>query len=87
MTKKKDGVTQKIRKKCHRPEPEEWLANLDRLRGETLFPEGRNQPMLRGNIDADKRRFFKLADQLGGTSDPAKRKRIQERLARIAFGN
>jgi hypothetical protein len=86
MTKKVNKVTKQVRKKRRRTDVAEWFAELDRLRGETLFPEGRNQPILRGNIDAGKKRFFKLADQLSATSDPAKRKRIKESLARIAFG-
>lgn len=86
MTKTKSDVTKLIRKKRRRPYVAEWLAKLDRLRGEPLFPEGRNQPILRGNIDAGKKRFFKLADQLCATSDPAKRKRIKEDLVRMTFG-
>ena len=86
MTKNRKAVAKQIRKKRRYPDPAEWLAELDRLRGDPLFPEGRNQPILRGNIDAEKRRFFKLADQLCATSDPAKRKRIKESLARITFG-
>jgi hypothetical protein len=86
MTKIKSDVTKLIRKKRRRPYVAEWLAKLDRLRREPLFPEGRNQPILRGNIDAEKKRFFKLADQLCATSDPAKRKCLKEELARTAFG-
>jgi predicted DNA-binding protein len=36
--------------------------------------------------EAEKIRFFELADQLSATSDPAKRKRIKELLARMTFG-
>ena len=86
MTKAKNGVAKQIRKKRPRLGVAEWFAEIDRFRGETLFPDGRNQPMLRGNIDAEKKRFFKLADQLSLTTDPAERKRIMEALARIAFG-
>jgi hypothetical protein len=59
---------------------------LKRFGAEPLLPEGRNQPILRGNIDAEKKRFFKLADQLCAASDPAKQKRIKKELARLAFG-
>ena len=86
MTKNRTAVAEQIRKKRRYPDPAEWFAELDRLRGEPLFPEGRNQPILRGNIDAEKKRFFKLADQLSATSDLAKRKRIKKELARLAFG-
>jgi hypothetical protein len=86
MTKKVNKVAKQIRKKRRRTDIAEWFAELDRLRGEPLFPEGRNQPILRGNIEAEKKRFFKLADQLSATSDPANRKRIEANLARLAFG-
>ena len=86
MTKKEKKVAKQIPKKRRYADPAEWFAELDRLRGDQLFPEGRNQPILRGNIDADKKRFSKLADQLSTTSDLAKRKRIMEELARLAFG-
>ena len=36
--------------------------------------------------DAEKSRFFDLADQLSATSDPVERKRIKELLARMTFG-
>jgi predicted DNA-binding protein len=36
--------------------------------------------------EAEKLRFFELADQLTATSDPAERKRIKEILARMTFG-
>lgn len=36
--------------------------------------------------EAEKSRFFELADQLSATSDPTKRKRIKEILARMTFG-
>jgi len=36
--------------------------------------------------EAEKTRFFELADQLSATSDPAERKRIKEILARMTFG-
>jgi hypothetical protein len=36
--------------------------------------------------EAEKSRFFELADQLGATSDPAERKQIKEKLARMTFG-
>jgi hypothetical protein len=75
MTKKK-GVAKQIRKKRPRPDVAEWFAKLDRLRGETLFPKGRNQPILRGNINADKKRFSKVTDQLSATSGPTRRKQI-----------
>jgi hypothetical protein len=86
MTKMKSGLAKQIRKKRRRNDIAKWFAELDRLRGDALFPEGRNQPILRGNIDAEKKRFFKLADKLSATSDPAQRKRIKEALARMAFG-
>ena len=86
MTKKENKVAKQIPKKRRYPDPAEWFAELDRLRGDSLFPEGRNQPILRGNIDAEKKRFFKLADQLSATLDPAKRKRIKGDLARLTFG-
>ena len=35
---------------------------------------------------AEKNKFFELADQLSTTSDPAERKRIKEQLARMTFG-
>ena len=78
---KKGGAT-RIRKKRSRPDPAEWIANLHRLCGDQLFPDGWNQPIRRGDIDAEEKRFFKLADKLCATSDPAKRKRITEKLAR-----
>jgi hypothetical protein len=86
MAKVKSGGAGQVHKKRRYRDPAEWFAELDRLRGDSLFPEGRNQPILRGNIDAEKKRFSKLADQLGATSDPAKRKRIKEALARMTFG-
>ena len=86
MTKIKYGVAKQIRKKRRRTDIAEWFAALDRLRGDSLFPEGWNQPILRDSIEAEKKRFFKLADQLSATSDPAKRKRIKEELARMTFG-
>jgi hypothetical protein len=36
--------------------------------------------------EAERSRFFELADQLIATSDPAERKRIKEILARMTFG-
>jgi predicted DNA-binding protein len=36
--------------------------------------------------EAEKVRFFDLADQLSATSDPVERKRIKELLARMTFG-
>jgi hypothetical protein len=85
MTKKKNKVAKRIPKKRRYPDPAEWFAELDRLRGETLFPEGRNQSILRRNIDAEKKRFFKLADQMSAASHPARLKRIKEELARLVF--
>ena len=79
-------VAKQIPKKRRYSDPAEWFAEFDRLRGDSLFPEGRNQPILRGNIDAEKKWFFKLADQLSLTSDHAQRKRSKEALARMAFG-
>jgi len=35
--------------------------------------------------EAEKSRFFELADQLSATSDPAERKKIKEILARMTF--
>jgi hypothetical protein len=61
-----------------------WFAQLHKLGECDLFPEGRNQPML--HTEREKRRFFKLADQLCEASAPDKRKKIKTALARIAFG-
>jgi len=36
--------------------------------------------------EAEKAKFFELADQLSATSDPVERKRIKEILARMTFG-
>jgi metal-responsive CopG/Arc/MetJ family transcriptional regulator len=36
--------------------------------------------------EGEKSRFFELADQLSATSDPAERKQIKEKLARMTFG-
>jgi hypothetical protein len=36
--------------------------------------------------EAEKTKFFELADQLSATSDPVERKRIKEILARMTFG-
>jgi hypothetical protein len=36
--------------------------------------------------EAEKSRFFDLADQLSATTDPVERKRIKEILARMTFG-
>jgi hypothetical protein len=36
--------------------------------------------------EAEKSKFFDLADRLSATSDPAERKRIKETLARMTFG-
>jgi predicted DNA-binding protein len=36
--------------------------------------------------EAEKSKFFELADQLSVTSDPLERKRIKELLARMTFG-
>jgi hypothetical protein len=36
--------------------------------------------------EAEKSKFFDLADQLSATSDPVERKRIKETLARMTFG-
>jgi hypothetical protein len=85
MTKKENKVAKQIPKKRRYPDPAEWLAELKRFCAEPLLPEGRNQPILRGSIDAEKRRFFKLADQLSATLDRAQRKRIKEALAHMAF--
>ena len=86
MTKNRTADAKQIRKKRRYLDPAEWFAELDRLREGALFPESPNQPILRGNIDAEKKRFFRLADQLGATSCPAERKLIKEALARMAFG-
>lgn len=37
--------------------------------------------------EAEKTRFFELADQLSVTSDPVERKRIKELLAQMTFGD
>ena len=36
--------------------------------------------------EAEKRRFFELADQLSSSTDRAERRRIKEELARLTFG-
>lgn len=36
--------------------------------------------------EAEKSRFFELADRLSATSHPSERKRIKELLARMTFG-
>ena len=36
--------------------------------------------------EAEKSKFFELADRLSATSDPSERKRIKELLARMTFG-
>jgi predicted DNA-binding protein len=36
--------------------------------------------------EAEKRRFFKLADQLSTSTDRAEQRRIKEELARMTFG-
>jgi hypothetical protein len=36
--------------------------------------------------EAEKVRFFALADRLSGSPDPAERKRIKKELARMTFG-
>ena len=36
--------------------------------------------------EAEKSKFFDLADQLSATADPIERKRIKEILARMTFG-
>jgi predicted DNA-binding protein len=36
--------------------------------------------------EAEKSKFFELADQLTASSDPAERKRIKDELARMTFG-
>ena len=36
--------------------------------------------------DAEKERFFALANQLSESSDPAERQRLKKELARISFG-
>ena len=36
--------------------------------------------------EAEKNRFFELADQLSASSDPEERKRIKKQLARMTFG-
>jgi len=36
--------------------------------------------------EAEKRRFFELADRLSASSDPAERQRLKEELARMTFG-
>ena len=36
--------------------------------------------------EAEKSRFFELADQLSASSDSAERKRIKKELARMTFG-
>lgn len=36
--------------------------------------------------EAEKSRFFELADRLSASSDPVERKRIKKELARLTFG-
>ena len=36
--------------------------------------------------EAEKSKFYELADRLSATSDPVERKRIKEELARMTFG-
>ena len=36
--------------------------------------------------EAEKSKFFELADELSATSDPIQRKRIKEMLGRMTFG-
>lgn len=45
--------------------------------------------LIEGGIDAkeaERSRFFELAEQLTSSSDPAERKRIKKELSRITFG-
>jgi hypothetical protein len=74
MKEKENKVAKQIPKKSRYPDPAEWFAELDRLRGDSLFPEGRNQPILQARRPIV--RDFRAA----------KRKRIKEELARLAFG-
>jgi len=37
--------------------------------------------------EADKRRFFELADQLSASTDPEEQQRIKEELGRMTFGD
>jgi hypothetical protein len=86
MTKKESTAAKRIPRKRQYRDPAAWLAELKRFGAEPLLPEGRNQPILRGDIGAEKKKFFKLAGQLSATSDSSERKRIKEELARLAFG-
>jgi EAL domain-containing protein (putative c-di-GMP-specific phosphodiesterase class I) len=36
--------------------------------------------------EAEKSRFYELADQLGASTHPTERKRIKEKLAKMTFG-
>ena len=36
--------------------------------------------------EAEKRKFFELADRLASSSDPAERQRLKKELARMTFG-
>ena len=74
----------RARKRWRRKDIAEWFAELHRLSPCDIFPNGRNQPML--HTDSEKKRFFKFADQLSVSSDPAERERIKAALGRIAFG-
>jgi len=38
------------------------------------------------STEAEKRRFFELADQLSSCTDPDQRKSIKKQLARLTFG-
>ena len=71
-------------KRWRRKDIAEWFAELHRLGPCDIFPDGRNQLML--HTESEKKRFFKLVDQLSVSSDPAQRERIKAALGRIAFG-
>jgi hypothetical protein len=84
MTKKRKETAKRAPRNRRFSDPAKWLAHLRTFDADPLFPDGRNQPMI--HTDAEKKRFFKLADQLTATSDHTKRERIKAALARIAFG-
>lgn len=84
MKKKGKATAKRARSKRRFSDPREWLARLKRFDADPLFPNGRNQPMI--HTDSERKRFFKLADQLAATTGRAKRERIKAALARIVFG-
>ena len=77
-------VVKRLRTKHNNRSIAKWFAELDRLRGDRLFPNGRIQPI--HHTESEKKRFFRLVDELSGMPDVGRRKRIKAALGRIAFG-